>query len=311
MGPAGLLVPEGDADALRDALERVRDDARSASASATAGRERFRAGVRHPGLRRQDRNRTESSRPLGSLGSVSVLEKTAPEAASAEELVRDERITTIRPATRMPHLELRELWRFRELATDVRLARPQGALQADVHRRALGRAPAAADDRHLHAHLRPFRGLPVGRAAVSRSSCFAGVLPWTYFATSLSSASGSIAGNRSLVTRVYFPRLLLPLGVDRDAARRLPRGVPGARGDDLLVRHPVASRRCSFPLFLLLAAGHRARRRPPLHRGARPLSGRAVRDPVRDQHLDVPLARHLPGQRARGRATSGCSRSTR
>ena len=42
MGPAGLLVPEGDADALREALERVRDDAQLRERLATAGRERFR-----------------------------------------------------------------------------------------------------------------------------------------------------------------------------------------------------------------------------------------------------------------------------
>ncbi len=42
MGPAGILVPEGDAVALRDALERVRDDAQLCERLATAGRERFR-----------------------------------------------------------------------------------------------------------------------------------------------------------------------------------------------------------------------------------------------------------------------------
>ena len=30
--------------------------------------------------------------------------------------------------------------------------------------------------------------------------------------TSFNSASGSIAGNKALVTKVYFPRVLLPLG---------------------------------------------------------------------------------------------------
>jgi lipopolysaccharide transport system permease protein len=41
---------------------------------------------------------------------------------------------------------------------------------------------------------------------------FAGVLPWTYFQSSVNGASSSISGNRSLVTKVYFPRVLLPLG---------------------------------------------------------------------------------------------------
>jgi glycosyltransferase involved in cell wall biosynthesis len=42
MGEAGLLVREGDADELRDALERVRDDPELRGRLSTAGRERFR-----------------------------------------------------------------------------------------------------------------------------------------------------------------------------------------------------------------------------------------------------------------------------
>ena len=42
---------------------------------------------------------------------------------------------------------------------------------------------------------------------------FAGVIMWTtYFQPAFNSASGSIAGNKSLITKVYFPRVLLPLG---------------------------------------------------------------------------------------------------
>jgi glycosyltransferase involved in cell wall biosynthesis len=42
MGPAGILVPEGDPDALMAALERVRDDAALRERLGAAGRERFR-----------------------------------------------------------------------------------------------------------------------------------------------------------------------------------------------------------------------------------------------------------------------------
>ena len=41
---------------------------------------------------------------------------------------------------------------------------------------------------------------------------FSGLLPWTYFASSLMATSNSITSNRALVQKVYFPRLLLPLG---------------------------------------------------------------------------------------------------
>jgi lipopolysaccharide transport system permease protein len=40
---------------------------------------------------------------------------------------------------------------------------------------------------------------------------YAGLLPWLYFASSLAQSSLSVAGNASLVTKVYFPRLILPL----------------------------------------------------------------------------------------------------
>jgi lipopolysaccharide transport system permease protein len=39
---------------------------------------------------------------------------------------------------------------------------------------------------------------------------FAGMLPWTFFSTGLSEASGSLIGNANLITKVYFPRLIVP-----------------------------------------------------------------------------------------------------
>ncbi|MEX2292744.1 MAG: ABC transporter permease [Acidimicrobiales bacterium] len=39
----------------------------------------------------------------------------------------------------------------------------------------------------------------------------AGLLPWNFFASSLSGATGSIVQNGSLVNKVYFPREILPL----------------------------------------------------------------------------------------------------
>jgi lipopolysaccharide transport system permease protein len=38
----------------------------------------------------------------------------------------------------------------------------------------------------------------------------AGVIPWQFFATALTDASSSLLANTSLVTKVYFPRLLAP-----------------------------------------------------------------------------------------------------
>ena len=41
---------------------------------------------------------------------------------------------------------------------------------------------------------------------------FAAMLPWQFFATSLSEASGSLVGNANLISKVYFPRLIIPAG---------------------------------------------------------------------------------------------------
>ena len=36
------------------------------------------------------------------------------------------------------------------------------------------------------------------------------MLPWTFFSTSLSEASNSLVGNANLISKVYFPRLIVP-----------------------------------------------------------------------------------------------------
>ena len=40
---------------------------------------------------------------------------------------------------------------------------------------------------------------------------YAALLPWGYFAQSLGSASNSLVGSANLVTKVYFPRLVVPI----------------------------------------------------------------------------------------------------
>jgi len=40
---------------------------------------------------------------------------------------------------------------------------------------------------------------------------FCALLPWNYFAQSLSSSSDSLVGASNLITKVYFPRLVIPL----------------------------------------------------------------------------------------------------
>jgi len=39
---------------------------------------------------------------------------------------------------------------------------------------------------------------------------FAAMLPWALFSSSLSEASNSLIGNANLISKVYFPRLIIP-----------------------------------------------------------------------------------------------------
>lgn len=39
---------------------------------------------------------------------------------------------------------------------------------------------------------------------------FAGMLPWTFFSTALAEASNSLVNNANLISKVYFPRLIVP-----------------------------------------------------------------------------------------------------
>src|SRR5262249_52879127 len=56
--------------------------------------------------------------------------------------------------------------------------------------------------RFLHA---PSQGVPYFIFA------YAGLVPWTFFSQSLTSSSESLIRDKSLVSKVFFPRLLLPI----------------------------------------------------------------------------------------------------
>jgi lipopolysaccharide transport system permease protein len=52
--------------------------------------------------------------------------------------------------------------------------------------------------------------LPTEGTAPYAILVFAGLLPWQFFANSLSESSGSLIGNTNLISKVYFPRLIIP-----------------------------------------------------------------------------------------------------
>jgi lipopolysaccharide transport system permease protein len=53
-------------------------------------------------------------------------------------------------------------------------------------------------------------GFPPGRVP-DPILVFAAVLPWQFFSSALSESSGSLISNANLISKIYFPRLLIPL----------------------------------------------------------------------------------------------------
>jgi lipopolysaccharide transport system permease protein len=142
-----------------------------------------------------------------------VTETQIREAAPAPVAAAPERaapVFTIRPAPRWPHLDLGELWHYRELF--LRLAWRDVAVR--YKQTAIGIAWAI---------LQPFLmtivfTLVFGKFAEFSSKgvpypifSYSANLAWIYFASAVTFSSASLVANRGLVTKVYFPRVLLPL----------------------------------------------------------------------------------------------------
>jgi homopolymeric O-antigen transport system permease protein len=125
-------------------------------------------------------------------------------------LEADRRTFVIQPARRWPHLDVRELWHYRELLLrlvwrDVVVRYKQTflgvawallvpALTATVYIVVFGR----------------FAKFPHGNTPYP-VLVVAGVVPMQYFAAAVGNSSASLMANLALVTKVYFPRVLLPL----------------------------------------------------------------------------------------------------
>src|SRR5712675_2077368 len=52
--------------------------------------------------------------------------------------------------------------------------------------------------------------LPSDGTAPYALMVFAGMLPWTFFATGMAEASNSLINNANLISKVFFPRLIVP-----------------------------------------------------------------------------------------------------
>ena len=116
----------------------------------------------------------------------------------------------IKPSTGWVSLKLHELWEYRELLyfltwRDIKVRYKQTALGA------------------AWAIIQPFFTMVVfsvifGRAAKMPSDgvpypifSFAALVPWTFFANGLNQSSNSLVGSSNLITKVYFPQLVIPI----------------------------------------------------------------------------------------------------
>src|SRR5437773_5865389 len=115
----------------------------------------------------------------------------------------------IEPSRGWRALDLRELWRFRELVyflalRDVKVRYKQTALGVACvllqPLLAMGIFSIVFGQRGLTTD-----GIPYPLFVVS------GLVPWFYFSNATSGASGSVVGNTQLISKVYFPRLAIPL----------------------------------------------------------------------------------------------------
>ena len=119
-------------------------------------------------------------------------------------------VTVIEPPKGWHMLNWRELWAYRELLwvltmRDIKVRYKQTALGAGW------------------AIIRPFLTMVIfsvvfGQLAKMPSDGFpypvfvyAGLLPWTFFAGAIGSSGQSLVGSAHLVSKVYFPRLIIPL----------------------------------------------------------------------------------------------------
>ncbi|MFZ4893234.1 ABC transporter permease [Plantibacter sp. Mn2098] len=59
-------------------------------------------------------------------------------------------------------------------------------------------------------NIKPAAGDPSG-VNVFAIWLLCGLLPWTFFSSAISAGMGSVVGNSGLITKVYFPRVVLPI----------------------------------------------------------------------------------------------------
>jgi lipopolysaccharide transport system permease protein len=127
-----------------------------------------------------------------------------------EKFFGEDHVSVIEPRTSWRLPNFRELWAYRELfftlgARDVKVRYKQtvlGAAWAVIQPVAQMLLFTVIFGRFAQI---PSEGYPYAVFVYS------GLLPWALFASTVTAASGSLLGNAALITKVYFPRLLVPM----------------------------------------------------------------------------------------------------
>ncbi|MFO0891113.1 MAG: ABC transporter permease [Isosphaeraceae bacterium] len=107
-------------------------------------------------------------------------------------------------------IDLRELWKYRELL----LLLTWRDIQVRYKQTALGAAWAILQPLMMMIVFSIFFGRMAGISSGSLPYpifAFAGLLPWMFFANAISGAGMSVIGNERLITKIYFPRLIIPI----------------------------------------------------------------------------------------------------
>jgi lipopolysaccharide transport system permease protein len=119
-------------------------------------------------------------------------------------------VTVIEPRKGWRALDLQELWAYRELLFVLTMR----DIKVRYKQTVLGFSWAIIQPAMMMVVFSIFFG---GLAKMPSDGhpyplfVYSGLLPWTFFQTAVGSASSSLLNSSHLVTKVYFPRLMIPL----------------------------------------------------------------------------------------------------
>jgi lipopolysaccharide transport system permease protein len=140
---------------------------------------------------------------------VPLQESTPPDDGAAPRPLPDKPLFTLRPRRGWVRLNVRELWAYRELLFFLTLR----DIQVRYKQTLLGAAWAIIQPLATMLLFWLFFGKLAGMPSDGIDYplfAFAGLLPWTFFANALTTSGNSLVGSSNLVTKVYFPRMIIP-----------------------------------------------------------------------------------------------------